>query len=66
MDISVWYCDFGQSKPVMVQNIIEMIAEGYLATKRQINKLCIELFTGLCNSDSTVNSLLLCNRDNWK
>lgn len=66
MDTGVWCCDFGQSKPKMVQDITEVITVGYLATKRKINKLCIEFFTGLCNSDSIVNSLLLFNRNNWK
>lgn len=36
MDTGVWYCDFGHCKPKTVQNMTEVIAVGYLATKRQI------------------------------
>lgn len=55
MDTGVRYYDFDQSQPKTVQDITEVITVGYLATERQINKLCNEFSTVLYNSDSIVN-----------
>lgn len=64
MDKGVWCYDFSHSKPKTVQDTTEVITVGYLATKRQINKLCYEFFTVL-NSSDIIYEFFIAIKNGW-
>jgi hypothetical protein len=61
MDTGVRCCDFGHSKPNMVQDMTGVITVGHLATEKQINKLYYEFFTVFYNLD--IYKLFIANKN---
>ena len=66
MDTGVSCYDSGQSKPKMSQDLTGVITGGFLATKRQINKLCYKFFITLNNSDFICKFFIVTKMDDWK